>query len=623
MNQVVGGNTPITAVYAGDVMIFPTTGSEFEFPEDAFEFSVTRDGDVTLNLPNPDVNGTIASATWLDGGTTGPTSMTITRTNTVVVNVPDGYENTGETVSGTVTATQVASTRPFVETNDPTFVAFTSITMNGRITDNGGYPILNSGFFYIEGSIQSVNTIVNANNYQHDGGDGFISEAITVNEGSVYSYVAAAQNQLGWSYGEAVIQDIPEALATAEYQLYPDGQPTGGTYDEDETDFGEWSDWGGATAIQPSPQSDNPTSAICGTSNPTCPISRSRSNVAGFSGATQKQEYVCEIQMDGAGTPTCSDMNGDGQPDPVGTTVPGPTLTGQIRYEVVIETQPLNVTNDAYIPPPVLGCTNPGATNYNSAATQDDGSCEFPAIPGCTNPNASNYNPDATADDGSCEFIFPGCTNPQAENYDPDATVDNGTCIVLPVFDSSYITVSECQLAQSGSSGYAATNYGETTALVGTYSANNNAADTSVSVTFEITIPIPDGFKNEGTPMPYEFTTTCPQPGTGVIPMFVDDSAQVIFLPGFVPATYTAGDGDFIDVPGDQGENYNVVAPSTTAGSAITGSSGFGAGVHSLLNGGRLHTFTISGSPETYSFTVRSIGAPSGGGSGGFNPFAP
>jgi photosystem II stability/assembly factor-like uncharacterized protein len=73
----------------------------------------------------------------------------------------------------------------------------------------------------------------------------------------------------------------------------------------------------------------------------------------------------------------------------------------------------------------IPGCTNPAASNYNPAATVDNGSC---IIPGCTNPAASNYNPAATVDNGSC--IIPGCTNPAASNYNPAATVDNGSCII-------------------------------------------------------------------------------------------------------------------------------------------------------------------------------------------------
>ena len=49
----------------------------------------------------------------------------------------------------------------------------------------------------------------------------------------------------------------------------------------------------------------------------------------------------------------------------------------------------------------VLGCTDPAADNFNSAATQDDGSCIFS---GCTDPTASNYDANATVDDGSCTY---------------------------------------------------------------------------------------------------------------------------------------------------------------------------------------------------------------------------
>ena len=41
--------------------------------------------------------------------------------------------------------------------------------------------------------------------------------------------------------------------------------------------------------------------------------------------------------------------------------------------------------------PPLSGCTDPLATNFDSLASIDDGSCVF--IQGCMNPNASNFNP--------------------------------------------------------------------------------------------------------------------------------------------------------------------------------------------------------------------------------------
>jgi len=103
----------------------------------------------------------------------------------------------------------------------------------------------------------------------------------------------------------------------------------------------------------------------------------------------------------------------------------------------------------------VLGCTNKEATNYNSKASKDDGSCQLPAasgsqsgtseaettpvdstpaeVPGCMDINSSTYNPQATVEDGSCVAPvppMPGCTNPEAENYMPEATDDDGSCVI-------------------------------------------------------------------------------------------------------------------------------------------------------------------------------------------------
>ena len=62
------------------------------------------------------------------------------------------------------------------------------------------------------------------------------------------------------------------------------------------------------------------------------------------------------------------------------------------------------------------GCTDSSACNYDSMATQDDGTCEFnnddcgvcggdnSSCSGCTHENATNYDSTATIEDGSCMY---------------------------------------------------------------------------------------------------------------------------------------------------------------------------------------------------------------------------
>jgi hypothetical protein len=83
--------------------------------------------------------------------------------------------------------------------------------------------------------------------------------------------------------------------------------------------------------------------------------------------------------------------------------------------------------------PPVYGCTDSIATNYNSTATADDGGCLY--VLGCMDPVAVNYDSLATQHDNSCTYII-GCTNTNAVNYDSTATASyytgqvssGGTC---------------------------------------------------------------------------------------------------------------------------------------------------------------------------------------------------
>ena len=73
-------------------------------------------------------------------------------------------------------------------------------------------------------------------------------------------------------------------------------------------------------------------------------------------------------------------------------------------------------------PPPVYGCMDPNANNYNSSATVNQG-CTYNY--GCTDPSAYNYDSSAYINDGTC--TYQGCMDPNANNYNSNATVP-GTC---------------------------------------------------------------------------------------------------------------------------------------------------------------------------------------------------
>jgi len=86
-----------------------------------------------------------------------------------------------------------------------------------------------------------------------------------------------------------------------------------------------------------------------------------------------------------------------------------------------------------YTPAPSSGCLIPTALNYNSAAAVHDSAACLLSLLGCADSTADNYLSDTTVAatslvDGACFVGVRGCSAPGATNFDSTATVDDGTC---------------------------------------------------------------------------------------------------------------------------------------------------------------------------------------------------
>ena len=77
------------------------------------------------------------------------------------------------------------------------------------------------------------------------------------------------------------------------------------------------------------------------------------------------------------------------------------------------------------------GCTYPSACNYDNAATEDDGSCDFVSCEtfGCSYPSALNFNSLVTIDDGSC--LFATTENPCTTDINNDGIVTVADLLLL------------------------------------------------------------------------------------------------------------------------------------------------------------------------------------------------
>ena len=112
------------------------------------------------------------------------------------------------------------------------------------------------------------------------------------------------------------------------------------------------------------------------------------------------------------------DSNNSGDESRISTVTIGETAPTDSVIQITIDLTPITIDRDDTDPPtdpivtdPIVirGCTDPAATNYNSIAEQDNGTCIYPDpvpedILGCTDLLAINYNSLATIDDGTCQY---------------------------------------------------------------------------------------------------------------------------------------------------------------------------------------------------------------------------
>ena len=94
----------------------------------------------------------------------------------------------------------------------------------------------------------------------------------------------------------------------------------------------------------------------------------------------------------------------------------------------------------------VCGCTDPGACNFDPAATDEDGSCEFVTCAGCTDAGACNFDATATIEDGSC--CFENCLTVQMADSFGDGW--NGNLYEIYTIDDVLVASGDLDGAQEG-----------------------------------------------------------------------------------------------------------------------------------------------------------------------------
>ena len=96
------------------------------------------------------------------------------------------------------------------------------------------------------------------------------------------------------------------------------------------------------------------------------------------------------------------------------------TTDGELNGSLFVELIPAGATAESHqfsFSSELCGCMDDSASNYESTATLDDGSCIYP---GCTDSAACNYDDMANDDDGSCDY----CDAVESSNPDYGVEVE-------------------------------------------------------------------------------------------------------------------------------------------------------------------------------------------------------
>ena len=116
-----------------------------------------------------------------------------------------------------------------------------------------------------------------------------------------------------------------------------------------------------------------------------------------------------------------------------------------------LQYNPLATYNNGGCPPPIPGCMNTAAANYQATATYDPNNACIFAYPGCMSSAAFNYNPTANVNSG-CVPRIPGCIDSRASNYQPGFnTPGHPLCVFLGCINSLDIRYSPIATINDGS----------------------------------------------------------------------------------------------------------------------------------------------------------------------------